>query len=179
VQGSELALLVLIALVAVGASGGESSARSAPGAGSRPQSGKRWKRTKQRPFGSQPEPTDDDLLTPPWDPRYPLYADLVWLQYAKAPDRPGPALTAEDLQPTPQTQASEPRALTPFERWALAPFVPADALELRITLWPVQSRMERWALASMAQLLNPGLAEPVVVGRKLYEQARDFFRGLP
>jgi hypothetical protein len=140
---------------------------------------------RSNPFPPQPEPTDDDLQVPPNQVRYPLYADLLWIQYAeRAPNRPGPLPTEIDLA---APKANTPRKLTDFERWALLPFVPAGfagVLAEEVTSNSPAPRFHRWSLAKLAFDLARMKGAPegmsndlrLRVGRGLYEQARDFYR---
>jgi hypothetical protein len=66
--------------------------------------------------------TDEELLNPPLS----LPAgDRDWWAYASDPRRPGPPLPAADSAPI-------ARPLNAYERWALAPYFPADVLEATI-----------------------------------------------
>lgn len=174
---SEVALLVLIALVAFGAAGGTEtpSRQRAPRGGSKPPEGKRWKR--RMPFGPQPEPTDAQLLTPPWDMSYPLYADLLWIEYAKDPERPGPALVADDLD----RKTSGAALLTPFEQWALRQFCTEAELtalpDMKVEAAQGMQRFHRYSLSVIAALLTNDRVSMLEAGRALYNQARDFYRG--
>ena len=117
--------------------------------------------------------------------RYPTYADLLWIQYAENNERPGPLPTALDLA---APKSLTPRELTEFERWALAAVLPpelAPTLAEKISSVSSQPRFERWALRQLAFDLAIHHGSPIDeaqqlqqrVGRKLYEQARDFYRG--
>lgn len=140
---------------------------------------------RRNPFPPQPEPSDADLETPPSDPRYPLYADLLWNQYVANAERGPPIITSVDLS---EAKTPTPRTLTEFERWALGPFVPAGfSLPDQVTSVTMRPRFERWSLAKAAYDMarEKGAPESMAselrrrVGRKLYEQARDFYRRKP
>ncbi len=140
---------------------------------------------RRNPFPPQPEPSDADLEVPPTDTRYPLYADLLWIQYVANAERGPPIQTSVDLS---EARGGAPRTLTEFERWALGPFVPAGfSLPKEVTSITPRPRFERWSLAKAAYDMarEKGAPESMAkelrrrVGRGLYEQARDFYRRKP
>jgi hypothetical protein len=142
---------------------------------------------RNNPFPPQPEPDDSDLEVPPKDARYPLYADLLWIQYAERAKRMGPLPSPTDLA---APRAGVARNLTDFERWALGRFVPAgfaSVLLEQVTSDSLAPRFHRWSLAKLAFDLArmKGAPESMAselrrrVGRGLYEQARDHYRNNP
>lgn len=143
---------------------------------------------RRNPFPPQPEPSDADLQVPPSDIRYPLYADLLWIEYAeRGKGRPGPLPSVTDLA---AAREGLRRQLTEFERWALTPFVPSGfegALLEEVSSSSPAPRYHRWSLAKLAYDLarKKGAPDSMAkqlqqrVGRSLYEQARDFYRRKP
>ena len=134
---------------------------------------------RRGPFAPQPEPSDYDLLVEPNALNYPMYADLLWMEYARnAPDRAGPPLSPIDELPA----RGDPRELTDFERWALSPFAAEGAISTDTRTRP---RFERWVLSRVVYdyVLSKGAPEEEAlqlqlrVGRQLYEKARDHYRG--
>lgn len=137
------------------------------------------------PFPPQPEPTLEELLLEPTDPRYPMYADLLWIHYAEHAKHGGPLPSSMDLS---EARDATPRTLTAFERWALQPFVPVGfTLPAAVTSVTSRPRFERWSLAKAAYdfAREKRVAEPMArelrtqVARKLYERARDYYRSSP
>lgn len=143
------------------------------------------RKRRSNPFPPQPDPTADELEVPPTDPRYPMYADMLWISYAESNKRPGPVPTHVDLSPA---KDDDDRELTEFERWALEPFVPPGfTLPRSITSTTTRPRFERWSLAKAAYdyARDKGAPESMAatlrtrVARGLYEEARDFYRSNP
>ena len=184
-------LLVLLLLGASSSSGPSAPAPPppAPPAPPKPRRPRRLPQTPAAPKGPppsnpQPEPSDDDLELDPGSPKWPLHADLQWVQYAEDAARPGPKLTDLDY-----AVGDGPRELTAFERWAIAPYIPKEyprALDAVIKNNTAGvGRFHRWALQRSARAAVLSFGAPLDVAdrvlrlaaRGMYEQARDFYRG--
>lgn len=181
-SGEHAAMAFLVLLYFMG-KGAEARAASTP-APARPAP-RAPPRKRSNPFPPQPEPDASELEVPPTDPRYPLYADMLWIQYAENNKRPGPVPVANDLA---AARDGKPRTLTEFERWALQRFVPPGfTLPAAVTSSTTRPRFERWSLAKAAYdfAREKGAPEAMAstlrsrVARELYQQARDFYRSNP